>query len=179
FSNRFGSIKLCAKLADGRTVFQHTLANLASAIPDIIVVTRSELGPLLSEDSPRMLIFPDAEQGMGASLAFGVAHIGDWDACLVCLADMPAILPASYAAIQDKLTADTIVVPRYHGKPGNPCGFGRNYFAALQSLRGDRGGRSVINSNPGAVVYLDIEDPGLLCDIDTPEDIQKLAGRTP
>lgn len=171
FSNRFGNIKLCAPLPDGRSVFAHTLSAVAAAIDDIIVVTRDEVAPLLPPHNARQLVFPDAEQGMGASLAYGISKVPDWDGCLVCLADMPAVRPDTYIAIRDNLRPDRILVPRFQQQSGNPCAFSRRYFPELARLRGDRGGRVVIQQFPQSVDYLEVDDPAILLDIDTPDDL--------
>ena len=99
FSNRFGSIKLCAELASGKTVFAQTLDNLQQAIDEVVVVTRPELVEPLIQYCDTLQIFDQAERGMGATLAYGIALVEDWDSCLVCLADMPFIQPATYRTL--------------------------------------------------------------------------------
>ena len=116
FSTRFGGIKLCAKLANGKTVFSQTLQNIITAIPNSIIVTRPEVAKLLSikagTDSS-LHLFKCAESGMGSSLSYGIQQIRDWDACLVCLADMPFILPSTYSTLASSLTSERIVIPNY------------------------------------------------------------------
>lgn len=175
FSSRFGASKLLAQMPDGRTVYEHTLSNLTAAVPDILVVSRAEIIVHLPTQFGRPLAFPAAADGMGASLAFGIQQQPGWDACLVCLADMPSINTASYAAIRDALDEDRIVLPRYQGRIGNPVGFGSRFFPALAQLTGDQGGRAVVKKNPQALRYLDLDDPALLLDIDTPGDLRALS----
>lgn len=178
FSNRFGSIKLCANLANGQSVFQHTLSNIRQAVPDIIVVTRAEVAPLIADSETDIRVFDDAELGMGASLAYGIRQLilpGSihWDGCLICLADMPFIRPESYTLIAESIKKDQIVVPYFQGKAGNPAAFGRDYFDRLSSLQGDHGGRMVVRENPASVYTLELDDPAILHDIDTPEDLTR------
>jgi len=176
FSNRFGSIKLCAQLPNGKTVFQQTLENLGQAVQDILVVTREEVLPLIARDEIDIQVFSNPELGMGASLAFGVRKMqqqGSCDGCLVCLADMPFIKPSSYLQISEALRPGNIVIPHYQGKPGNPAGFGKQFFTSLAALTGDQGGRRVVSENRQAVLKLAIDDPGLLNDIDTPADLSQ------
>lgn len=175
FSNRFGSLKLCAPLRDGMTVFQRTLANLRQSIADPLVITRAEVAPLLRDEGLWLEVFPDAEQGMGATLAYGVRKAAElhWDGCLVCLADMPFIRPDTYRAVRQALREDNIVVPSYRDREGNPAGFGRFFFPQLSSLHGDRGGRAVLQRNRQTVVALPVDDPAILYDIDTPDDLAR------
>jgi molybdenum cofactor cytidylyltransferase len=176
FSNRFGSVKICAKLNNNQTVLQQTLANIGSTVPHITVVTRPDLYPLIVDDCPDAWVFEDAEKGMGATLAFAMQLIleqGELDGCLVCLADMPFIRPETYRHICNAIRRDNIVVPYFAGRAGNPAGFGADYFQALNNLTGDRGGRRVIRQNPGAVLKLEVDDPAVLQDIDTPDDLTR------
>ncbi len=174
FSNRFGSIKLCATLPNGNTVFQQTLNNLLGAVSDIIVVTRDEIATRLPKTQAPILIFDSAEKGMGATLAFGITQLpDDWDACLVCLADMPFISSLCYRNILAALGPDSIVLPRYEGKPGNPVGFGRRFFTELAQLGGDQGGKAVMKKHADSVIALELNDPAILYDIDTPDDLAR------
>jgi len=121
-------------------------------------------------------VFEDAEKGMGATLAYGMRLIleqGDLDGCLVCLADMPFIKPETYRKVGEALNFDNIVVPYFAGRAGNPAGFGACHFLSLTSLTGDRGGRAVIRQNPDVVVKLEVDDPAVLQDIDTPDDLSR------
>jgi len=171
FSNRFGSSKLCAELANGNSVIQQTLLHIRYAGLPNIVVTRPELAAQLQLQDTPVAVFDGAARGMGASLAFAIGKASNWDGCLVCLADMPFIESSTYRLIADRLTPSTIVLPSFHGKPGNPVGFGRDFYTQLQALDGDSGGRAVTESNADAVVELLIDDVAILNDIDTPEDL--------
>ena len=174
FSNRFGSLKLCAQLNNGSTVFAQTLENIRQAVDDVVVVTRPELAEHLIQHCDSLQIFDQAEKGMGATLAYGISLLQDRDACLVCLADMPFISPDSYRAVAGHLSSDTIVLPFYQGQAANPVGFGKRFFAELMALTGDSGGRPVVRGHPDLVQRLDLNDPGLLADIDTPEELERL-----
>lgn len=174
FSNRFGDAKLLAPLNSGKTVFAQTLAQLQQGVADIRVITRPELEQELRADAPELIVFSDASQGMGASLAFGMSHVGDWDACLICLADMPFIEPGTYQRIREHARPDHITIPCFEGKSGNPVCFGSDFFAELGNLSGDSGGRELIRQHTDAVHRLPVEDPGVLSDIDTPQDLIQL-----
>lgn len=174
FSNRFGSVKLCASLDNGATVFAQTLANIQQAVSDVVVVTRPELAEDLIQHCDSLHIFDQAEKGMGATLAYGVSMLQDHEACLICLADMPFISPDSYRLVSQALDSSNIVLPFYNQQPANPVGFGKQYFAELMALTGDSGGRPVIQAHPDAVLRIDLDDPGLIADIDTPEELERL-----
>lgn len=174
FSNRFGDTKLLAPLNNGKTVFAQTLAQLQQAVAEIRVITRPELEQQLRADAPELIVFPDAKQGMGASLAFGISHAGDWDACLICLADMPFISPATYGLLAEHARPDQILIPSFEGKCGNPVSFGSAFFNELKHLRGDSGGRELVKRHQDVVQHLPVDDHGVLSDIDTPQDLNEL-----
>ena len=179
FSNRFGSVKICARLNNGQTVLQQTLANIQSSIPQVMVVTRPDIYPLIVDDCAGIKVFEDAEKGMGATLAHAMQLVleqAEWDGCLVCLADMPFIKPDTYREVRDAVNRDNIVVPYFAGRAGNPAGFGARHFQSLTSLTGDRGGRMVIQQNPDVVLKLEVDDPAVLQDIDTPDDLNRYDG---
>ena len=174
FSNRFGSIKLLAKLENGLTVFEQTQQQLAAAIPDYRVITRPELGETLAPYCDKLEIFHEAERGMGATLAHGIGLASDWDSCLICLADMPMIPSAIYQQIAEASQADKIVVPNFAGQAGNPVAFGSEFYNELGALTGDAGGRPVLLQHPDSVLTLPIDNKAILQDIDTPLDLARL-----
>ncbi|MEO8135570.1 MAG: NTP transferase domain-containing protein, partial [Betaproteobacteria bacterium] len=67
-------------------------------------------------------------------------------------------------------SGESLVVPRYRGERGHPVGFARVHFPALSQLTGDAGARAVIAGAP-RVAWLDVDDPGVMRDIDTPADL--------
>ena len=174
-SKRFGSRKLIAKLPGGETVLRRTLNRIKVALPNVTVISSIELYSSLSlSDSAREIeIFADSHKGMGASLSHGIKLSQKSNACLVCLADMPFIQTSTYREIASKLTKNNIVVPVYKGKQGNPVGFGERFFRELASLSGDKGGRTLIDKYSDSTSYISVDDPTILYDIDTPEDLEK------
>jgi molybdenum cofactor cytidylyltransferase len=176
FSRRFGTVKLGATLSNGNTVFGQTLHHISQASNNILIVTRTELKDLLLRNgapSQSLLICPDAEQGMGHTLACGIRAIQGWDACLVCLGDMPFIEPQTYRQLLTALTPHNIVVPEYAGQRGNPVGFGAHWFDQLLHPEGDNGGRELLRANPAFVDAVVVADPAVLQDIDTPQDLER------
>ena len=179
-SKRFGSRKLIAKLPGGETVLGRTLNRIKLALPNVTVISSIELysSISLSDSHSEIEIFADSHKGMGASLSHGIKLSQKSNACLVCLADMPFIQTSTYRAIASKLTKNNIVVPVYKGKQGNPVGFGERFFRELASLSGDKGGRTLIDKYSDSTSYINVDDPTILYDIDTPEDLEKYINLT-
>ncbi len=170
-SRRFGGEKLQARLDDGTTVFARTWRRVTEALPHAAAVTRPELAEDLRGHCEGIHVFGGAGEGIGATLAHGIGFAEGWDACLVCLADMPFIESATYRRIAGGLAAGTIAVPVFGGLDGNPVGFGRRFYPLLRRLSGDAGGRAVVERHPEAVRRIAVDDVAIHWDIDMPKDL--------
>lgn len=107
------------------------------------------------------------EQGMGTSIATGVAATADADGWLVLPGDLPLIQPSSLQAVAETLKHHSTVVPRVKGLRGHPVGFSAQCREALLALRGDQGARPVLDRHPPHLLELD--DVGCTLDVDTPD----------
>lgn len=176
-SKRFGSDKLMHPLGRGVPVAAAALANLRAAIPHVVAVVRPgvpALENLLSEAGATVILCANADEGMGASLASAVhATIGvaGW---VIALADMPYIRPETIEKIAASLLAGAaIAAPAYRGERGHPVGLSARFRAQLEALHGDEGARSILKLNEGSVTLIDVDDPGVCSDIDTPDDLRR------
>jgi len=171
---RFGSHKLLAPLPDGTAVAVAAARHLIDALPDSVAVLRpgdETLAALLAAEGLRIVVNPNADGGMGTSLACGVAAV-DADGWVIALADMPAIRPATIEAVAEALAAGApIAAPAYQAQRGHPIGFTRRFQAALTALNGDRGGRDILAQHSEEVCLIETDDPGVLVDIDHAADI--------
>ena len=175
-SRRFGSNKLLAPLADGTPLAVAAARRLIAAVPETLTVLRpgaTELAAMLAAQGLRIVECAQAEHGMGHSLAAGVAAAGTADAWLIALADMPEIKDSTLAALVAQLAAGSaLVAPFHNGQRGHPVGFAAEYGPELLSLRGDAGARDLLARHALALTRLDVDDPGILIDVDTPGDLR-------
>jgi molybdenum cofactor cytidylyltransferase len=181
FSRRFGSDKRIFKLNTGEALLVACLRPYRTVFPNVAVVVRStdsELARLISRtfDRSAPIIVPtdQAEQGMAASIADGIRALASWDYVFLGLADMPYIRVDTLRTLRDRMNdarsdmLPRIVVPVFRGETGHPVGFSRDFFGELIALTGDRGARSIIAAHPERVERVDIDDPGIVTDIDEP-----------
>jgi molybdenum cofactor cytidylyltransferase len=180
---RFGGAKLTARLgkagaASGPGVEIGVLAcrSLRMVLPRVVAVVRpddAELAACLAGAGAEVVACADADRGMGTSLACGVAAAADAGGWIVALADMPWVLPDSIRAVADALAAGAPVAAPFHeGRRGHPVGFGRAVLHELLALSGDEGARGILAQAPERVLRIDVNDPGILRDVDVREDLQ-------
>lgn len=179
FGRRFGSDKRLHRLADGRPLAVTSAEGLLAACGRAVAVVRPEdreLAEALRGLGCEVVAAPLAAQGMGYSLAAGVAAAAEADGWLVALADMPGIAPASYEAVLRALRAGAAVArPCYDGQPGHPVGFAGEWRAQLLALSGDVGARELVRAAGERLLRCPVDDPGVLLDIDRPADLSPLS----
>lgn len=177
FSRRFGSDKRCARLSSGLTLLGASLVVPCAQLEEVWVVLRPEDDSVaLGVAEPvRVARSESAALGMGHSLASAMRTISKRsraDAMAIFLGDMPWISADSLGYLLALASPEHIVVPTFQDQPGHPVIFGRNFWPALQCLSGDAGAKSVLQSNPHAIRHLQLNDPGILQDLDRPEFIE-------
>lgn len=174
-SRRFGSNKMLAPLADGTPLAVAAASRLIAAVPESIAVVRpgdDALAALLADKGLRIVECADAERGMGHSLAAGIAAASTADAWLIALADMPSIKISTIAGLLAQLHAGSVLVAPFHaGRRGHPVGFTARFGAELLALCGDTGARDLLARHATVLTRLDVDDPGILIDVDMPADL--------
>ena len=176
-ASRFGSQKLLARLPDGRRVVEASATNLfAAGVENVVAVARSdpELIRVLEACGSQVVINARADEGMGTSIAAGVAATPAASGWLIALGDMPSIRAETIAAVAAALdNGSNIVVPVIRGKRGHPVGFSAFYREQLQALTGDKGAREIYIAGASLVDEITVDDAGIFTDIDVPADLKR------
>lgn len=172
-ATRFGGGKLDAPCA-GKPLGQWVLDAVAAAgLRQGVIVTGREVPAFAAASGWTLLTNPEPEQGLGTSLAVAARHAleSGAQAMLVLLADMPLVTP-DYLHVLVKAGASA-ATRHADDRPGVPALFGRDQFAQMSQLSGDRGAGPLLKALP----YLTLLDPpaGMLLDIDRPEDLERAA----
>ena len=169
-SRRFGSDKRFFEL-DGVPLLQLTLENALASGLQVRLCHREidgEVSELAGSLAVECLACDRSVEGMGATLAQGIVHCEDWRGCLVALGDMAWVEADSYRALADALAPGAIVRPTYRGQAGNPVCFDRVYYPEMRELTGDIGARQILGRHPEVLELLELNDPGVLRDLDSP-----------
>ncbi len=115
-------------------------------------------------------------EGMAASIRAGLRHIDQGSkGVLIVLADHPFMEAATIDQLVDAYgkSSKGIVCPTYAGERGHPVIFDlEKYGKPLSLLRGDVGGRSVIEAHGDDLLELAVDSPGVIRDIDVWEDYE-------
>jgi molybdenum cofactor cytidylyltransferase len=177
-ARRFGGGKLLHSLADGTPIGIAAWRNLRAALPRTVVVVRAgddTLAERFRAAGASVTVSADAEKGMGHSLASGVAATSDAAGWLVALADMPCVDPRTIARIAQAVQDGArIALPVHRGTRGHPVGFDARCRDDLLVLTGDAGARTLLQRHADDVVRLEVDDPGVLQDVDTRADAERI-----
>jgi CTP:molybdopterin cytidylyltransferase MocA len=178
--SRFGRPKALVEW-DGETLAERGVGMLLAGGADpVLVVTgaaRIDLPPDL-----RVLVAHNEEwrTGMGSSLRAALRALPpDADAAVVALADQPLVGPQAVARLIAAGQAGAgVAVAAYEGQPRNPVLLAREHWREVIALAtGDQGARAFLRARPDLVTLVECGDISRPDDIDTPADLDRIAGR--
>ena len=176
-SRRFGSDKLIQTLPSGQRVVLQAYKNMLQAIDQVLVVVKLDNQNLINQlkcVGAEVVLYENAEQGMGNSLACGIRASLEAKGWVIALADMPWIKPGTIKQVTNELNSGAaIIAPTWQGQRGHPVGFSAIFGSELAQLQGDSGAKSLIQANVHHLKLFDCDDPGVLQDIDHPADLIK------
>ncbi|RMH17111.1 MAG: nucleotidyltransferase family protein [Gemmatimonadetes bacterium] len=166
-----------------RTFVECTVAALREGgCEPVLVGLVDPLGPEAAaarRAGAELLAVHDSSPGPIASLRAAIAAHPSAPAVAVLPVDHPAVRPATVAALLAEHAASgaAIVVPEHEGRRGHPAVFDRSLFAELTDPALQGGARTVVRADPGRVRTVPVDDPGVLLDVDTPQDLARLAAQ--
>ena len=178
-SRRMGSCKQLLQLG-GKTALARCLETLlAGGVREIVVVVGVE-GVFVAAEAGRfpvrIVVNSDPAGDMASSLRVGRAALSAAArAVIVALCDYPLVQPATVAELTTAhaMEPGRIVIPSHGGRRGHPLLIPRT---VLEELQDELTLRDVVRRDQRRVSFLPVEDPGILFDMDTPEDYRHLCG---
>jgi molybdenum cofactor cytidylyltransferase len=184
-SVRMGQPKLSLQLGN-RTVIERVVLALRSGGADHIVVVVGphvpELVPLASSAGGEVLVLPAPTQDMRETVVAGLAHLEerfhplptDW--WLLTPADHATLSPAVIHKLRAAADMHThcIIIPTHHGQRGHPTLLSWQYATAIRAQLPGRGINALIREYHRETLELDVSDPEVLSDLDTPQDYLRL-----
>ncbi|OGP95648.1 MAG: molybdenum cofactor cytidylyltransferase [Deltaproteobacteria bacterium RBG_16_47_11] len=172
-SKRMGGDKL--SLPWGRkTMLEHCFQTLLrSEVQELVVVLsirNKGVRNLFQGRKVRIVINPLSKMGMSASIRRGLQEIHPHcHGILIALGDQPLLKTSTINALIRTFDQGKgrIIVPSFRGRRGHPVIFHRRFKKELLNLKGDMGGRSIIESHPEEVRVVPVKSIGVVKDVDT------------
>lgn len=135
----------------------------------------SETARLAEQTGAAIVVNDAAESEPIDSIRLALAQLPDDTAWVAILpVDHPLVEPGTITRlIQEAHTRVAAVVrPVYHGKPGHPGLFARRTFDTFTRPDLTQGAHSVVEAFRDEVIDLDVDDPGVIADLNTPAELQ-------
>jgi molybdenum cofactor cytidylyltransferase len=180
-SRRMGSPK--ALLRYGEETFLDTLTVLFAGHCSTVIVVLGAHAAEIRAAATRPATFvvnADYAGGMTTSLQCGLRAVPPGaDGVLFTLVDHPAASPATRDALLapvDPRRAPLLRVPRYRAERGHPIWFARALAPEFLALPAGGAANEVVRRHADRTEFLDLDDPGIVADIDSPEDYRALTG---
>jgi molybdenum cofactor cytidylyltransferase len=178
-SKRMGKNKLLLPWGK-KTIFEHCLETLLrSEVEEVIVVINDRLKAFIHPihtKKVKVIINPHYKRGMSTSIRQGVQAMAPGsEGVLIALGDQPFIKTRTINAMIKAFAQGRkgILIPSFRGRRGNPVIFHRRFRRELLKLKGDVGGKSIIEMHPGEIVEIPLESEGVVKDIDLWEDYKE------
>ena len=173
YSSRADGFKMQFQMND-KAVIQHVIEAFLPICINIFVVggfQYEKLLPLIEPygDKVKLVINKDFENGMFSSVQTGAKYV---------LSEQFFITPGDYPLITTKICSSilsagkTYVVPSFQMKGGHPILINSSCIEKLLSENVEGNLKSFLKKMP--VTYIDINDDGIIYDLDTREDYMKL-----
>lgn len=179
-SSRMGADKALLPYA-GTTFLEHLVELLLPRVAPVIVVLghhaeriRAVLPAALGAE---IVLNPDYRSGQLSSLQAGIRALpGGAEAALIILVDHPAIAPSTLDTLIERFQSSdaSLVIPRCEGRRGHPVVFSRAILDEIAALPATATAKQVVHTHLQDTVYVDVADPGVLKDVDTPADYENL-----
>jgi len=185
-SKRMRQPKMLLPWGDG-TVISHVIATFREAgLEEILVVTggaKDRVEDAISHFKVKTVFNEQFSRGeMLSSIQCGIrALTHQTQAMLIGLGDQPQIQARSVQMVCDayRETRSNIVVPSFQMRRGHPWLVARPFLGDLLKMESSNSPRDFLNTHNINIQYVNVNDPGILADLDTPEDYQRWQPRFP
>lgn len=175
-----GRPKLLLPFRDGTILGSLIQALREGGVSEIVLVVAPGDEALRAwgvEAGVRVAVNPEPERGMLSTIREGIAEAGDKEPLVVCPADLPALRASTVRAV---LAEDSpLVVPSYRGRRGHPLVISPELIPEIGTLHLEVGLRELLDRHPERLRTVEVDDPGCVRDVDTPEEYRELAEGAP
>tara|TARA_Y100000590_G_scaffold467330_1_gene645860 strand:+ start:899 stop:1480 length:582 start_codon:yes stop_codon:yes gene_type:complete len=152
---------------------------LKSNVNEIIIILgyqNETIEKLIDKTSRVKFVFnSNYKEGISSSIKKGIKNLSEKnEAFFISLGDMPSINYNTYNQLIKYSKDKKVIVPLFKGQKGNPVLFPKSFEKKLLSIEGDSGAKKMLEINKKEVLNLEIDDPGIIKDLDVPSDFNSL-----
>ncbi len=160
--------------------FIDRLVRVFGAVCDQVIVVRSAVSGEWTVTGAHTVTNPRPERGMLSSLQCGLDAVSrECDAIFFTPVDHPAIAESTVDLLAGAWAGDHIMIPRYRGRRGHPVLISRALVPEFERLPDSAQAADVVRRHETEIHYVDVDDPGILRDVDTPEEHRALEQALP
>ena len=183
-SKRFGSTNKLFTQLYSKPLISHVVNEICkSKVKNIFVITgkdHEQICDILNNYSVNVIKNQNHIFGINSSISLGIKNLDPVsNSVMICLGDMPLLLSKDYNKLLNFNNnfggKNKITVPFNFNKNGNPAIFGSEFYKKLLSLKGDEGGKKIIDENNNHLVKFFTDFKGFYYDIDVKNDILELS----
>jgi molybdenum cofactor cytidylyltransferase len=164
----------------GKSTFLRHIIDLHHALGLQVQVVlgehRERIQTVIDLSDVETLVNPAPERGQLSSLQLAIGRLSGPQGALVHPVDHPAVqldtLRRLVEAAQE--LPGRLVFPKYAGSNGHPVVFPHELFPEILAAPLEEGARFVVRRYPELVVAVEVEDPGVAINVDTPEEYDRL-----
>lgn len=183
-SSRMGRPKQLLPIGGTAMILRVLEQVLASPLAKVVLVLGHEaekvkeaLGDTIRDPRLELVVNSDYTEGMASSIRRGLERIrGNFPSFMLLFGDQPLLDASTMELLLEAFWASEkeICVPLARGKRGHPVIFGSRFYPHLMALRGDVGGRGILEAHPEEVLAVEVPYPDVLVDVDSPEDLERV-----
>lgn len=177
FSSRMGQNKLLLQF-NSKPLIEHILDKLllCGFCCNILVAQNKRILEIGEKKGMKTVYNSKAYEGQSQSIKLGILNSPEALGYAFFTADQPLINTETIKFLMKKFYKykDSIIVPCFKGRRGSPVIFPRAFIDELLALKGDIGGKAVINKHLESVKFIEVTKDYFLWDIDTEDDYRRL-----
>jgi molybdenum cofactor cytidylyltransferase len=156
-----------------------------SLFTELVIVVAGKntpaIAPIVYATGASLVTNPNSERGQFSSLQVGLQDVLNRgrDAAMITLVDRPPVSGETIQKLCDSFAAATArwkwaVVPEHAGKHGHPIVLGREMIEAFLKAPANSTARDIEHQNEDHIEYVNVEDPLVIANINTPEEYTSL-----
>jgi CTP:molybdopterin cytidylyltransferase MocA len=174
-SKRMGSPKALLRIENETFANRITRIMKAAGIENVLLVAGADRDEIAKSSELYYVFFnPEHSFGQFSSLQRGVRNLPTGsEQILVWPVDLPLVQQSTIEKLIEKAANNPVVVPVFSGRKGHPVIYNSEALRKILQMKPVQTGKELFAYFEGRVALVEVEDPGVLIDIDTPEDYDR------